>query len=285
MKTTSCVALSAVLAACLAAPCSAAPKTESLQEQIDALAARVASLEERVTANQDAIAWLQGQNTDLAALVQQNLTDVKTVKNEISSLQQDNADLKAQMSSNLGDINTLKDQVAANKELVALLKNAVADGDLASISTSLQAQIIHNSALIAELQEQVAVVNQELAMKQIRVNGFCPDGSAIQQIMGDGSAVCQSVASLGGQLQTAMSWSMTEYIPVSSIKKVTATCPEGYKVTGVGFYITTLCPFVKLVSVAPDFASSDVGVLQVQNTGSATSCQVLNYTMCASVAP
>jgi len=40
-----------------------------MQEQIDALAARVASLEERGTANQDAIAWLWGQNMELAALV------------------------------------------------------------------------------------------------------------------------------------------------------------------------------------------------------------------------
>ncbi|MCI5212199.1 MAG: hypothetical protein D3910_26230, partial [Candidatus Electrothrix sp. ATG2] len=142
MKTMASVAITAVLATFLAAPCYAAPKEkkppssislQSLQDQIDALAARVTSVENRITVNEGAITGLEEQNADLNILVQQNLTDIGTVRGEITSLQQENAALRAQMSS--GAIDTpLQDQIDANKQIIDLLKAAITDGDLASIT-------------------------------------------------------------------------------------------------------------------------------------------------------
>lgn len=43
--------------------------------------------------------------------------------------------------------------------------------------------------------------NAQLALKQKLINGTCPDGSAVQQVLSDGSVVCQGVSGTSGQLE------------------------------------------------------------------------------------
>ena len=208
----------------------------SLQDQVDILVGRVDSIEARVFANEGAITTLQNQNAALTTLVQQNLSDIASIDAEILALQQANADLAAMIAANSGDIATLQSDVAANDALITTLQSAIlmVQGDIISLETSLQSQIDNNLMLIGVIQGELDTINAKLALKQNLINGICPDGSAIQQVLTDGSVICEGVAGASGQLESVVSinWRFAE--PGHDTRLLTY-CPDGYTATGSGF--------------------------------------------------
>lgn len=208
----------------------------SLQDQVDLLVARVDTVEERVGANENAIAALQNQNVALEALVQQNLTDIASIEAEIDALSDANAVLQTQIDAYSGDITTLQGQLAANEAMIATLQQAilVAQTDLISLESSLQKQIEKNSNLITVLQDEIDIINANLALKQNLVNGTCPNGEAMVEILADGSVVCDAIGgATTGQLLSVQALRSVS-VPSNATRTLNVSCPPGYIATSAG---------------------------------------------------
>jgi hypothetical protein len=208
----------------------------SLQDQIDLLVARVDTVEERVGANEDAIASLQSQNAALDALVQQNLTDIASIETEIGMLQNANAVLQAQLDAYSGDMATLQGQLADNEAMIATLQQAIvmAQTDLISLESSLQKQVEKNLNLITVLQDEIDVINANLVLKQNLVNGTCPNGEAMVEILADGSVVCDAVGGAAtGQLHSVQTLRSVS-VPSNATRTLNAYCLPGYIATSAG---------------------------------------------------
>ncbi len=208
----------------------------SLQEQIDLLVARVDTMEERVGANEVAITTLQDQNEALRILIQDNLIDITTIEAEILFLQQSNEDLGGMIAANTGDIVVLQAELDANSDMVATLQGSILmiQSNIISFDDSLQVQIDNNLDLINLLQDEIDIIDEQLLSKQNLVNGMCLDGSAIQQILEDGSVVCEGVTSSSGQLQSTY---MQQVVWMYAGQQVSSylRCPSGYIAINSGY--------------------------------------------------
>ena len=258
----------------------------SLQDQIEILVGHVDTIEQRVTANEAAIASLQNQNAILNALTQQNLSDIASIEGEILLLQQTNADLQTMIATNSDDITTLQGEVAANDAMIATLQSSIllVSNDLISLETSLQSQIEHNETLIVAIQDELDIINSELALKQNIINGTCPDGSAMQQILLDGSVICEGTGGTSGQLQTTTSYQHSYYTSPGQTTSVLATCPTGYVATSAGFERARGWDVYRLFTIAEGHGYDERGLLQARNNNTySTSITVI--TTCTRIAP
>jgi len=211
----------------------------SLEEQVEILVGRVDSIEQRLTADENAILTLQDQNQALQALVGQNLTDIAAIQNEISVLQAQNVYLQSLIASGSGST-TLQSEIDANSALIASLQNAIllANNNIIVLGTSLQAQIDNNLSLINMIRAEIDQINASLLLKQNLVSGICPDGSAVQQVMPDGTVVCGAAGGgSGGTTGTFVSvraYSLGTAVQNGAVN-LTATCPTGFFATGFGY--------------------------------------------------
>lgn len=261
----------------------------SLQDQIDLLVARVDTVEQRVTANENAITELQAQNDALDLLVQQNLSDIASIEVQISLLQQANADLQAQITANSGDnIATLQSEVAANSALIATLQSAVlmVQSDIISLESSLQLQIDNNKTLIDALQSEVTQINAKLDFKQNLVNGTCPNGSAIQQILADGSVICGGIAGSSGQLESVTSFKQSASTDGGNSVAVKAFCDttEGYVATGVGF-VGGLGWDIENINTSPHFLNNGNWGQVIAKNNNSYSDTLFSATTCTRIIP
>ena len=100
---------------------------------------------------------------------------------------------------------------------------------------SIESQINNNATIIAALQNEINIINDKLVFKQNLVNGSCPDGSAIQQILTNGSVICEGVGGTSGQLQSVYAYNIQDANPNATVS-IEADCPAIYTVTGAGFH-------------------------------------------------
>jgi len=255
----------------------------SLQDQIDILVARVDTVEQRVTADEVAVATLMNQMQALQALVNQNLTDITAIQNEVVGLQDQNTYLQSLIATNSGDIVALQAEVNANAALVTTLEQAVllVQTNVINLGTSLQAQIDNNATLISALQDEINSINDALLFKQNLVNGICPDGSAVTQIMPSGSIVCGDITGGGGttdQLVTVRSFSEITALP-GRIANSGTDCPAGYQVTGYGYIYALGWDINNLANTLPNR-----GYIEARNNNSYTD-SMFHVVACATVVP
>ena len=218
------------------------------QDQIDSLVARVDTVEQRVTADEQAIVTLNGQNAALQALINSNLTSIDDINAEILLLQNDSDNLNVQLSAlsttDTTQIDALQAQIAANASLVGTLQSSllmVQQGAI-NLETNLQGQIDNNFSLISAIQGEVATLNANIALKQDLINGTCPDGMAVQQINADGSLVCgEAGGGMSGQLESVYVYSLISVengsspTPPGGKMTVRTDCPAGYTIASAGF--------------------------------------------------
>ena len=212
----------------------------TLQEQIDLLVEKVDTVEQRVVANEVAIGTLQDQNIALETLIYSNASDIASIEVEITSLVQTNADLVTLIAANTGDVAMLQAEVDANQSMITSLQAAIVlvNANIITLGDSLQAQIDNNLNLIAALQVEVGQIQDGLLLKQNLVNGICPDGSAVVEVLPDGAVVCHAFGGGSGQLSGVSvlhhSPSIAPNAPASRVQG----CPAGYNITSGGYATT-----------------------------------------------
>jgi hypothetical protein len=211
--------------------------TLSLQQQIDFLRGRVDTLEEDVAANQNAITLLQLQDQVLQGLIDQNTVSIADIYDEIDRLKQrdvelegliadnaatiannanaiaenadgiaDNADVIAGNADSIEllqqELQSQRQELNANKLLIFQLFQAIdeIENNFITVTDALQDQIDDNAGLIASLQNNLASLEQQMALKQHIINGTCPTGQAIREVRDDGSVICDSAATYSGDI-------------------------------------------------------------------------------------
>ena len=202
----------------------------SLEEQMELLVARVTTVEERVDADAAAIASLQAQNNALEILVNNNIADIQAINDKIVLLEQENAALLVSITGNTGDIEALQEQVAANELAISNFQLALiqVETNAISLTEGLQEQIDHNESLIVLLNAEIDTLSDAIALKQDLINGICPGGTAVTEVLPDGSVVCGGAGGGStGQLQrfSILKWS-GDMAPGATIQDF-AQCPAG----------------------------------------------------------
>lgn len=230
----------------------------SLQDQINILVRRVDTVEERVTADEEAIAGLQDQNDALTLLVNDNITDIQTIKDRIDLLQQENEALLVSITANTGDIVAQHEAIADNALAISNLQQALiqVDTNAISLTDGLQEQIDHNQALIDLLQDEVVTLSDAIALKQNLIDGTCPDGTAVTEVHPDGSVSCGGAGAEIGKLQSVKVWKFANNVLPNRSREVNAVCPSGYTSVGSawfgisGFHIYRMLPVVWGASIS-----------------------------------
>lgn len=260
----------------------------SMQEQIDVLVGEVASLDERLTASEAAISNLTAQNIAIQALIDNNFTSVNDIDAEIALLQTDIANLNTQIAAlaeNDPALDALQAQVTANASMVSTLESSmllVQDG-IISLETSLQEQIDANAELISGLQSQIDLINLSLAEKQELIDGFCPDGSAIQQVNPDGSVMCGDAGG-SGQFETARVFIGQTAAPGETVN-FGVSCPDGYAATGAGVTNATGWDIYKLHTSPLDHPNYPNGALLIASNNNSITSFITAVATCMRLVP
>ena len=213
-----------------------------LQRQIDDLVASQAAqdvlistlqtavnlLDSRVTTNEGDIAALQAKDDFLAQLIA--ALDVRLTS------------LEGRVSTNEGDITAIILADQTTQTLILAIQGQI---------TTLNGLITANAGDISTLQGNISTLNitltslqNQLILKQDRVNGVCPIDSSIRVINADGTVVCEpDTVSAGVGTFQQLTVSTIQEIPSAGILvgtlNLSATCPSTHRVTGGGYEITT----------------------------------------------
>lgn len=152
------------------------------------------------------------------------------------------SDIKDQLNLLVVRMDTLEGQLGANEDAILILqqKNADLEAQLAMISEqadyeNLQDLISQNLQMIHIIEAEIDSIDEQLVLKQNIIDGNCADGSAVTQVLEDGSLVCVSVGTgEPGTFETVRSFYSTAVAPFT-IQTTRVFCPDGYSVTGGGF--------------------------------------------------
>ena len=184
----------------------------TLEEQVVELIGAVDSLEDRVTASKDAMGELLSENAFLNTLISGAYTGIDAINAEIDALSSD---------------------VEANEGLITTLQAAIASIETGQIDLedNLQSQIDNNLALIGVLQNNVASINEYIALDQHITEGTCPDGLYVVGHTENSLACAPAEASGGASIsgyfryKRSLSWG----------RNVKVYCSPGDIATGGGF--------------------------------------------------
>ncbi len=201
----------------------------TLQDQVDSIVIQVATIEEKIVANAEAIASLEDQNIALQAQIDANATDITSIQAEIVALEADNAAMQVQIDAGADIDGSLQVQSDTNSGLIVSLGQSIS-----ALHIELQEQIDHNNALIVTMLNEIDVINLVLDEKQRIVSGTCPEGQSIREINADGSVVCE-IDNVGGSTIDRVLVTQFRSMEPSTSFDLVAVCPADYTLTGGGF--------------------------------------------------
>lgn len=213
-------------------------EVSSIQDQIDSLVATVDTIEDRVGANETAIADLEATNATLQSQIDANAADIATVEGQITDLEAANADLQGQIDALGGTDAALQQQIDSNEALITAYKLSID-----TLGGNLQAQITNNLTLIGVLQAEIIEINEQLALRQMIISGNCPPGESIREVSPEGQVVCEvddAGAGGAGTLTAYTVYVVTGYASPGGLVWGWPTCPADTVLTGGGFWTRTL---------------------------------------------
>lgn len=252
----------------------------SLQDQVDLLIGRVDSVEAKVEAGGLAIQNLQATTASLQVLVSQNLSDVAAIESQISQLEIEITSLTAQIASTSGDVAQLEQQLTEMQTLQGQLQAALlaVNTGMIELEVGLQSQIDNNAELIAAIQSEIFSINQILTFQQNLAAGTCPGGSAVQDVLADGTYVCGSTGSGGAGTLQSIRLMKTMNLDPNGSNYSYLDCPDGWIATSAGFLVQWE------VRVLGSYTSGNSSFLSARNLGT-YGVPVYNLATCARLAP
>lgn len=166
-----------------------------LEAQLADALSRIESLEEKVTVIENHIVELEAKDTALETQIQDVVAQATANNTDIALLFQSVADINTQIellrtdvdaNGNLSQENA--DAIVALEAEIAVARDEIAQ-NVSGISSLLSQQQTIVEA-IEDMEEQILILQAQLAAKQDLVDGTCLGNSAIQSIEPDGSVVC-----------------------------------------------------------------------------------------------
>ena len=253
-------------------------EVSDIQDQVESLVAQVSTIDERIVANESAIATLETANDQLEALVLTSSTDIASIQATIYDLQTETTILQQELTVAGADVSALEQQIAHNQALVVNLQSALAavQNGVISLETDLQAQIDQNVQAIQALQLQIDDIQSILALKQDHLDGQCGEGYALQTIHADGSIFCTSTGTGGLEVAYTQVMFGVNYL---QHRFVSVSCDPGWLLTGGGFRVAY---FIQPTRVAPvNGTTAEIGALNWENINNTN----FAYAFCARLAP
>lgn len=230
---------------------------DDLQGDLDLLVGRVDGLEDRVAANETAISGLEAQNVILGQQITDLFDTTATNSADIAAAMGLIADLEADLVLLRADVVLNAEAIALNEAEILIQKDFVTQ-NTQGLQSLLQ-QVENNILIIAALQDEMAIVQNELATKQDILNGSCAPGTALTAIDPSGAITCQTSGGALGFAQFSVTqmgtipaatltfiricfplpsgaelcFSIPDFAPGEAT--VTATCPIATVQSGGGF--------------------------------------------------
>lgn len=157
------------------------------------------------------------------------------LEGQIVEVQGQVTSLSEQIDALAGEVSTVEERLDADEAVLLDLSEETAglEAQVTQTGADLQDQIDANYALIGALEAEIDSLYLELQQKQDLIQGNCPAGSSIREIMADGSVVCEP-DDVGGGAFGVVNVFNGALILIGNRATVTATCPAGYVATGAG---------------------------------------------------
>ena len=160
----------------------------TLDERMDNLLSRVSLYESRLAGVDDAIAWLQKHNAELALLMSDLDSGLSSVEQVVAAIEAESAIFQAELNSYGESLDELESEIALNQEMIDLLNLSLVEG-----LRVIQERLDENEMMLSELFFIADEIQEQLALKQNMISGTCAENEKLISIEEDGSLICETV--------------------------------------------------------------------------------------------
>jgi len=157
----------------------------TMEQRMESLLSRVAANELRIDGVDDAVAWLQNQNSELIQTMSDLDSGLTTIQESVAALEADSSNLRAELESYGDYLNELESKIANNQEMIDLLNLSLVEG-----LNVIEERLAENELMMLELSALAEDIQGQLALKQNLISGTCFEDERLVSIEEDGSLIC-----------------------------------------------------------------------------------------------